>query len=323
MKQDHQSETTSSETVKGRNGNNDSQPQSPDVMSVAGNGSRKYIDQDNDPGGSRDDDEGQTQDVIHPTVLTEDDTSKKPIASTQLKRREESAGNSVTSQRSSRSVSPSPISAQPARRQQQQHESSSQKIINPDSAATSGGGDDIPTPYRTNGVSHTTMEAVQNTEASPTAPLPTTEEDAGGGDEERGVDWDDLERRFEEEMNACRENERKLREEWDGWVEVRRLFESCELLVGKGWEVDYGCVQIFHEWSSTGARRDEERARKRYVLSISRPSPFFSSSVSVGDCPGYLITVFFSLIPAPSLVSHCLTRQRHLPAVPSSIQVMS
>ena len=274
MKQDHQPETTSSEIVKGRNGNNDSQPQSPDVMSVTANDSRKHVDQDDNPGGSRDDEEGQMQDIIHPTVLTEDDTSQKPIASTQLERREESTGNSATSQKSSRSVSPSPNSAQPARRQQQQQESSSQKIIDHDSAATSGRGDDIPTPYRTNGVSHTTMEAVQNTEASQSAPLPTTEEDAGGGDEER-VDWDDLERRFEEEMNACRENERKLREEWDGWVEVCRLFESCELLAGKGWEVDYGCVQIFHEWSSTGARRDEERARKRYVLSISRPSPFF------------------------------------------------
>lgn len=232
IKQDSQSETTSSRTLLGDNNESDSsQPQNPGAVAATTNNGGRNQPQADHPDVPEDEDE-QMQDIVGPSSLTEDITPRKSVAPPQSgDKKKFSKSSAVFSQRSSRYESPSPPSVQ-VPRHQQQHSSSSHAVNTHDTIAASDRRDDDPDSRRSDVANSTSTAAMQEEAPQPVAP-PVTGEEGEAGDEERQMDWDDLERRFEAEMEACRENERKLREEWDRWVEVRPLSMFCDSLDGR------------------------------------------------------------------------------------------
>ena len=233
VKQDSQSETTSSRTLPGDNNESDSsRPQNPGAVAATTNNGGQNQPQADHPDVPEDEDE-QMQDIVRPSSPTEDSTPRKSVAPPQSgDKKKFSKSSAVFSQHSSRYESPSPPSAQVPRHQQQHSSSSSHAVNTHDTIAASDRGDDDPDSRRSDGANSTSTVAMQEEAPQPVAP-PVTGEEGEAGDEEGPMDWDDLERRFEAEMEACRENERKLREEWDRWVEVRPLSVFCDSLDGR------------------------------------------------------------------------------------------
>lgn len=176
----------------------------------------------------------EMEEVIPPSVSDAQQIPKEP-ATPDPQEMSSARSSSVTS-RLSRSTSPTPTRAAQARSEQQQ-QTLAEEIA---AAASSGNVENSRSPT----IEYATNTHALSTTESPQLAAETDESHEGADGENKSeyaeMDWDDLERRFEEQMKECREKEKSLKKEWDQWVEVYLNF-FCIVL----WCRVYSMVLVF------------------------------------------------------------------------------